>query len=151
MYPNKLPVTAMHVMNNDVLPAFEAHEVRIATVLSDNGREYCGRPDRYPFELFLQLEEIEHRTTKIRRPQSNGFVERLHRTLLDEHFRIMGRKKFYESIDEMQKDLDTYLLTYNTKRPHQGRGMNGRTPADVFVRCLPKPKKSKEDNMNKAA
>ena len=151
LYPNKLPLTTVHVMNNDVFPTFEAHEARIATVLSDNGREYCGRPDRHPFELFLQLEEIEHRTTKIRRPQSNGFVERLRRTLLDEHLRIMGRKKFYESIDEMQNDLDTYLLAYNTKRPHQGRGMSGRTPADVFVRCLPKPKKSKGDNMNKAA
>jgi len=32
----------------------------------------------------------------VRRPQSNGYVERLHRTLLDEHFRVMGRTKFYE-------------------------------------------------------
>ncbi len=32
-------------------------------------------------------------------------MERLHRTLLDEHFWIMGRKKFYESIGEMQNDL----------------------------------------------
>ena len=54
LYPT---VTAIHVMNNDVLPTFEAHEARISTVLSDNGREYCGRPDRHPFELFLQLEE----------------------------------------------------------------------------------------------
>ena len=149
LYPNKLPVTAIHVMNNDVLPTFEAHEARISTVLSDNGREYCGRPDSHPFELFLQLEEIEHRTTKVRRPQSNGFVERLHRTLLDEHFRVMGRKKFYESIEEMQKDLDAYLGTYNTKQPHQGRGMNGRTPADIFQRCLPKPKKQKEEKRKK--
>ena len=117
LYPNKLPVTAVHLMNNDVLPSFEAHKASIATVLSDNGREYCGWPDRHPFELFLQLEEIDHRTTKVRRPQSNGFVERLHRTLLDEHFRVMGRKKFYDSIEAMQNDLDTHLVTYNTKRP----------------------------------
>ena len=138
-------------MNNDVLPTFEAHQARIATVLSDNGREYCGRPERHPFELFLQLEEIQHRTTRVRRPQSNGFVERLHRTLLDEHFRIMGRKKFYDSIEAMQNDLDAYLITYNTQRPHQGHGMKGRTPAEVFIRCLPKPKTPKEDKMKKAA
>ena len=151
LYTSKLPVTAVHVMNNDVLPTFEKYGARIATVLSDNGREYCGRPDRHPYELFLQLEEIEHRTTKVRRPQSNGFVERLHRTLLDEHFRIMGRKKFYESTDEMQKDLDAYLVRYNTERPHQGRGMNGKTPAEVFVRCLPKPTNKKETKMKSAA
>ncbi len=151
LYTAKLPVTAVHVMNNDVLPTFEQHGARITTVLSDNGREYCGRPDKHPYELFLQLEEIKHRTTKVRRPQSNGFVERLHRTLLDEHFRVMGRTKFYDSVDEMQKDLDAYLVTYNTKRPHQGRGMQGRTPATVFVAGLPKVKNRKEVKPKKAA
>jgi transposase InsO family protein len=151
LYTSKLPVTAVHVMNNHVIPTFEKHDARITTVLSDNGREYCGRPDKHPYELFLQLEEIEHRTTKVRRPQSNGFVERLHRTLLDEHFRVMGRTKFYDSVEEMQKDLDAYLVIYNTKRPHQGRGMNGRTPANVFMAGLPKPKNRKEEKPKKAA
>jgi len=41
--------------------------------------------------------------------------------LLDEHFRIMGCKKFYESVAEMQTDLDAYLAHYNNKRPHQER------------------------------
>jgi len=138
-------------MNNDVLPSFEQHGAAIDTVLSDNGREFCGRPDRHPYELFLQLEGIEHRTTKVRRPQSNGFVERLHRTLLDEHFRVMGRTRFYEGVDEMQTDLDAYLVTYNTKRPHQGRGMNGRTPIKAFTQGIPKPKNKKEKNMKPAA
>ena len=44
----------------------------------------------------------------------------------------MGRKKFYESVDEMQKDLESYLNHYNTKRPHQGRNMNGNTPETIF-------------------
>ena len=147
LYTTKMPVTAVQTLNNDVLPFFEKHGATITTVLSDNGREFCGRPDRHPYELFLQLEGIEHRTTKVRRPQSNGFVERLHRTLLDEHFRVMGRKKFYESVDEMQKDLDVYLKHYNTKRPHQGRNMNGNTPEMAFKSGLkkrPKDEKKKE-------
>lgn len=138
LYTSKLPVTAVHVLNEDVLPFFEEHDARITTILSDNGREFCGRSDNHPYELFLQLEEIEHRTTKVRRPQSNGFVERLHRTLLDEHFRIVGRTKWYESVESMQEDLDVYLQHYNTERPHQGRGMNGRTPYQVFMDGLPK-------------
>lgn len=105
-----------------------------------SGREFCGRADRHPYELFLQLEGIEHRTTKVRRPQSNGFVERLHRTLLDEHFRIRGREKWYESVDEMQADLDVYLLHYNTERAHQGRGMKGRTPNQAFLGGIVKGK-----------
>ncbi len=113
-----MPVTAVHLMNNDVLPTFEAQGARIDTVLSGNGREFYGWPDRHPCELFLQLEEIEHRTTKVRRPQSNGFVERLHRTLLDEHFRGMGRKKLYDSIEAMHKDPDAYLVGYNPALQH---------------------------------
>ena len=70
LYTSKLPLTAVQVMNNDVLPFFDEHRVRVKTVLSDNGREFCGRPDRHPYELFLQLEDIEHRTTKVGRPQS---------------------------------------------------------------------------------
>lgn len=127
------------------------HGARITTVLSDNGREFCGRSDRHPYELFLQLEDIAHRTTKVRRPQSNGFVERLHRTLLDEHFRVMGRKKFYEAVAEMQTDLDAFLVHYNTKRPHQGRGMKGRTPIKAFTDGLPKLTNKKEEKMKKAA
>lgn len=132
IYTSKLPVTAVQVLNNDVLPFFEEHGIRVRTVLSDNGREYCGRPDQHPYEIFLQLEDIEHRTTKVRRPQSNGFIERFHRTLLDEHLRVKGRTTWYEAVDEMQKDLEAYLETYNRRRPHRGRGMNGRTPFQVF-------------------
>ena len=90
LYTSKMPVTAVQILNNHVLPFFEEHRVKIRTILSDNGREYCGRPDKHPYELFLQLEDIEHRTTKVGRPQSNGFIERFHRTLLEEHLRIKG-------------------------------------------------------------
>lgn len=151
LYTTKLPITSVHLLNEDILPTFESHEAQITTILSDNGREFCGRPDQHPYELFLQLEGIEHRTTKVRRPQSNGFVERFHRTLLDEHFRIMGRKKWYESLDEMQKDLDIYIKHYNEERTHQGLNMNGRTPATVFVEGLPKQEKGPRKTSKKAA
>jgi transposase InsO family protein len=133
LYTSKIPVTAVHALNEKALPFFEEHECPIVSILTDNGREYCGRMDGHPFELFLQLEDIEHRTTPIRRPQSNGIVERLHKTFLDEHFKIQGRIKFYESLAEMQADLDSYLQIYNYERAHQGRNMNGRTPHQAFV------------------
>lgn len=142
-------------MNNDVLPFFEEHGIRIHTVLSDNGREFCGRPDQHPYELFLQLEEIEHRTTRVRRPQSNGFIERFHRTLLDEHLRVKGRTTWYETVEEMQRDLEPYFDAYNRKRPHRGRGMNGRTPYQVFKAGITLAKKAaqtpKKEDPQKAA
>ena len=68
-------------------------------------------------------------------------MERFHRTLLDEHLRVEGRRTWFETIDEMQGALDPFLLTYNRKRPHQGRGMNGRTPWQAFKEGLP-PRKN---------
>ena len=127
-----MPVTAVQILNNHVLPFFEDRGVKIQTILTDNGREYSGRPDKHPYEPFLQLDDIEHRTTKVGTPQSNGLIERFHRTLLEEHLRIKGRTTWYETVKEMQKDLDAYLETYNQSRPHRGRGMEGRTPYEVF-------------------
>jgi transposase InsO family protein len=66
LYPNKLPVTALQLLNNDVLPTFEQHGASIEAVLSDNGREFCGRDERHPYELFLQLEGIAHKRTRVR-------------------------------------------------------------------------------------
>jgi hypothetical protein len=85
------------------------------------------------------LEEIEHRTTRVKRPQSNDIVERFHRTLLDEHFRVEGRETWFETVEEMQSVLDQYLDGYNQSRPHQGRCMKGRTPVTAFIEGLTMP------------
>ena len=76
LYTSKLLITAVHLLNEDVLPAYDAADIRIETVLSDNGREFCGRPDRHPYELFLQLEGIDHRTTRVKRPQSTDVIDK---------------------------------------------------------------------------
>lgn len=89
LYTNKLPVRAVHVLNNDVLQTFEQHQARITTVRSDNGRAFAGNPVTIPTSCFCSSSR-SRRTSKVFRPQSNGYVERLHRTLLDEHFRIQG-------------------------------------------------------------
>ena len=38
----------------------------------------------------------------------------------------------------MQKDLDVYLETYSRRRPHRGRGMEGRTPYEAFKAGIPR-------------
>ncbi len=148
-YTNRMPVTAVHLLNTDVLPASEAQGVPIKTMLSDDGREFCSRPDRYPYELFLQLEGIESHKTRVTRPQSNGIVERLRRTLLDEHFRVEGRRTSLETGDEMQAALDAYLVTYNTERPHQGRGMSGRTSGAPSSTAFPRTTTSRRTSTGK--
>jgi transposase InsO family protein len=98
----------------------------------DNGHEFCGKPDSHPSELLLSLEGVEHRTTRVRSPRTNGFVERMNRTLLDECFRVEGRKTRYLTPKEIQCDLDRFLRYYNLERSHQGYRLQDRTPAQAL-------------------
>ncbi|MFO6421784.1 helix-turn-helix domain-containing protein, partial [Hylemonella sp. W303a] len=99
-YSSKMPVTACDLLYERVLPFYDALGVPVQAILTDNGREFCGKPESHPYELLLALEDIEHRNTKVRSPRTNGFVERMNRTLLDEHFRVKGREKWYTAIEE---------------------------------------------------
>lgn len=94
--------------------------MEIEHLLTDNGRETCGKPLSHPYELFLAVSRIEHRKTKVGSPETNGFCERFHRTVKEEFYAVAFRKKFYESLDELQRDLDAYLVFYNRERAHQG-------------------------------
>ena len=71
-------------------------------------------------------------------------LERFHRTLLEEHLRIKGRTTWYETLEEMQKELGGYLETYNTRRPHRGRGMEGRSPNEVFKAGTPRKRRTQK-------
>lgn len=131
LHTSKQPEAAVAVLHNDVLPFYAQRGIPVATVLTDNGREFCGT-DLHPYELFLALNDIEHRRTKVRRPQTNGFVERFNRTVLDEFLRTTFRAKFYESVAALQDDLDIWLVHYNTERSHQGYRNMGRRPIDTI-------------------
>jgi transposase-like protein len=80
--------------------------------------------------------DIEHRRTQVRHPQTNGFVERFNRTVLDEFFRIVFRQKLYESVESLQVDLDKWLQEYNYERPHLGYRTQGRRPWEMIEMFL---------------
>ena len=61
-------------------------------MLKGKTREFCGRHDGHPYELSLQIKDIEHRTAKVNRPQSSTIAEWFRRTLLEEHLRVEGRR-----------------------------------------------------------
>jgi integrase-like protein len=67
----------------------------------------------------------------------NGIVERFHKTVLDEFYRVAFRKKIYGSISELQSDLDDWVKSYNEERPHQGRWCFGKTPIQTFLDATP--------------
>jgi transposase InsO family protein len=137
LYDRKTPITAADLLNDRVVPFFESEGIPLCRILTDRGTEYCGNPERHEYELYLAVEDIDHTRTKARSPQTNGIVERFHKTVLNEFYRVTFRKKIYRSIEELQEDLDAYLVEYNTARPHQGRWCFGRPPMQTFEESLP--------------
>ena len=137
LYDRKTPITAADLLNDRVVPFYDTREVRLCRVLTDRGTEYCGNPEHHEYELYLALEDVDHSRTKTKSPQTNGIVERFHKTVLDEFYRVAFRKKIYGSIAELQDDLDSWVQSYNEERPHQGRWCFGKTPAQTFLDATP--------------
>jgi len=142
LHTSKQPEAAVALLHNDALPFYQGRGIPVAKVLTDNGREFCGTENTqqtHPYEMYLQLNDIRHKRTKVKRPQTNGFVERFHRTVLDEFFRQAFRTKLYTSVAELQADLDAWLLYYNQERPHQGYRNMGKRPLDTINEFLALP------------
>lgn len=132
LYASKHPITAVDLLHDRVLPFYEAHGMKVEHILTDNGREYCGRAMIHKYQIFLELNDIAHRRTKVATPRTNGFVERFNRTVLDEFFSETFRKKLYSSVEDLQKDLDEWMKYYNTERPHRGYRNMGRRPIETI-------------------
>jgi transposase InsO family protein len=137
LYDRKTSLTAADLLNDQVVPFFDSHEVPLSRILTDRGTEYCGSPASHEYELYLAVENIDHTRTKVKSPQTNGIVERRHQTMLNEFYRITFRKKIYFTLAELQADLDRWLTEYNEERVHQGRWCYGRTPMQPFLDTIP--------------
>lgn len=133
LYTTKTPITSADLLNDRVLPLFEEHGMLILRMLTDRGTEYCGKIEQHDYELFLALNDIDHTKTKAYSPQTNGICERFHKTILEEFYQVAFRKKIYDNLEELQRDLDTWVAHYNNERTHQGKMCCGRTPMDTFL------------------
>jgi hypothetical protein len=143
---NKLPIHSAALVHEKVLPFYDTLGVAVRSVLTDCGREYCGRVDQHLFELYLGAQSIEHRKTRPASPYTNGFVERFHQTLKNEFFAKAFRQKWYKSIEELQTDLDAFLAYYNEQRIHSGYRCKGRTPMQTLKDLLEAPKEGVTDS-----
>ena len=92
---------------------FKAHGIVVERVLSDNGFCYRGK-------LFNEaLGQVKHRYCRPYRPQTNGKVERFHRTLLEEWAYI---RPYWRECDRTRA-LAHFLHGYNYHRVHTAIGV----------------------------
>ena len=132
LYDRKNALVAAEMLNDQVVPWFESEEVRILRVLTDRGTEYCGKIESHDYQLYLAIEDIDHTKTKAKSPQTNGICERFHQTIQNEFYATAFRKKIYNSIEELQKDVNKWIDDYNSERTHSGRYCYGKTPMQTF-------------------
>jgi transposase InsO family protein len=100
---------------------------RLREVGTDNGSEFRARQ----FGEEVQRLGGRQRFIKAGRPNSNGCVERLQLTILEECWRPAFARSLVPKMTALQGDLDEFLLGYNFDRAHTGRLTKGRVPADI--------------------
>jgi len=115
-----------------VVPHYQCAGWPVRRVLTDGGPEFQGAFDAACRQLGLR-----HTRTKPRHAWTNGFVERLQGTILQEHWRVVFRRRYFTTRAALQRTLDGFMRYYNTQRPHQGYRVRGRTPAALVWGVAP--------------
>jgi transposase InsO family protein len=98
-------------------------------VSTDHGNEFIDH--RFP-EALSEL-GVRHRLIAPGRPQSNGKVEQVQNSILDECWKPAFVGATQPSITGLRHALEEFLDHYNHQRPHGGRWNQGRTPAQIII------------------
>jgi len=127
LLPAHTAEAAAHFLRTSLVPLYRRAGWRLRRVLTDGGPEFKGA-----FDAACHTLGLRHTRTKPRHAWTNGFVERLQGTILQEHWRVAFRRRYFTSRAALQRSLDAFLHFYNHEGPHQGYRVRGRTPAALF-------------------
>lgn len=96
---------------------------------TDRGNEFVD----HRFSAALADLGITHRYIHPGRPQSNGKVEQVHNTILQECWKPSFVTYVEPSITGLRQDLTDYLDYYNNRRPHNGKWNKGQPPTHIII------------------
>lgn len=102
---------------------------RLEAITTDNGSEFVSHDFSHTVTNLLGA---EHRRIKAGRPQSNGCVERVQLTILDECWKPAFARFLIPKQTGLRRELEDYIELYNTDRAHNGYRNKGRTPEEVI-------------------
>ena len=118
--------TTANVVLPTFIDAFSEYGVP-DSVLSDNGAQFAGFRQGYTqFEKWLMNHDVLPIHGRIKHPQTQGKIERFHRTMKSE---LLAHSTFSD-VNEANERIEQWRLKYNNVRPHEALGM--RRPADVY-------------------
>jgi len=128
LYTSKEQSSSIDFLERCLIPKFFNNQIDLETVLMDNGTEFTG----YKFKQMLIDYDIKHIHIDKGKPVQNGYCERFQRTIHEEFYQSIFRKKFFKSLEALQHDLDQYLVYYNFERAHFGLSPKGEIPINIF-------------------
>ena len=100
---------------------------RLEAVITDNGSEFRA----HTFTGALAPLGVEQRRIRAGRPTSNGHVERLQQTILEECWRPAFARSLVPKLTAHERDFERYLDYYDFDRAHTGRLTQGRVPGEI--------------------
>jgi hypothetical protein len=116
VYSARNAMNAVDILESRVLPFFDRLGAAIKEIHTRKTSEYCGFIHAHPFESLLAVSHIKHLPMEQSGQPCNYLCERFYRLLLKEFFPTALRRKFYLTLDELQKDLDAFVKDYNSGR-----------------------------------
>jgi len=105
-----------------VLQAKELYPEAHARIIHDNGKQYVSKD----FIELIGMLELYETATSPAHPQSNGKLERFHRTFKTEHVRTTAYCSYEDAVNKIKK----WVLFYNQERLHSA--VHYLTPNEVF-------------------
>ena len=98
------------------------------SVLSDNGWQFSGFHKGYSqFEKWLMEHDVLPIHGRIMHPQTQGKVERFHRTM---KYEFLQHNQF-QDIDDIKSQMEKWRTKYNEERPHLA--IKSKTPAEIYT------------------
>jgi len=133
VYSARNAMNAWDTLATRAVPFFERQGIAIKEIHTRNTSEYCGLLSVHPFESFLATSHIQHLPMDQPNHPNNFLCEQFYRVLLKEFFLPTLRRTFQVSLDDLQKDLDTFVEAHNAAQMKHENGMkSGLHPAANF-------------------
>jgi len=120
--------------------ALEKHPDKKPKLITDNGSQYVSKE----FKSYLKEVGLQHIKTSVHYPQSNGKIERFHRSLEEECVRTSSMI----NIDDARKQIEKYVDHYNNHRLHSA--LFYLRPVDFLSGNVDALLKERQDKLDKA-
>lgn len=133
-----------HMSEYDVQVTIERAKEKFADarprIISDNGGQFISKE----FKKYIHHSDYTHVRTSVSYPQSNGKLERFHRTIKQEEV----RRKSYVSLEDARRSISEYVSCYNTERLHSA--IYYLTPEDVLRDRIKKRLRERQFKLDRA-